>query len=436
MPRLRPMLHGYGSESNGLGLLSGSMSFVTAPEWFDTSMMDTLSQPLAIPSDPNTAILFSPDEVASLLDARSESQQPASLPRSLDLEAFAAEPNEALPSKSRINGPTHWMSLLGKYNQHGLFDHVVHVLFQGEGHPGIQKCKQLAREVKSRVVDPTSLSGPLQDFMPSREICDELIRLYLQTFEAVLRVLHVPSLQRDYLRYWSNPQAASEPLTLQLLLIMAIGTCFYHDIGATEPTLHIQAAHWIRACHLRLAVPCRKKDVNLRGIQSQCLLAIALLTNTNTLGGDLVWTTTASLVQNAMRIGLHISPGQFSVTPLDSEIRRRLWVTILELAVQSSLDSCNNPIISTDALKCEHPSNLNDIQINDSIETLPAGYPATTFTQSSMQRALLESLPIRLRIVEALRQAQGELSYATALRLGAELTDACRDTSKLMDTFL
>lgn len=323
-----------------------------------------------------------------------------------------------------------------KYNEHGLFDEVVSVLFEGAGQPSMQKCKRLARKVKSVAVDPRLPSRPLHDFMPPREICDELVRLYLRTFEAVLRVVHVSSLQREYLQYWNNPQAASESLVLQLLLIMAIGACFYHDVGAAEGTVHSQAAHWIQACHMRLVAPFRKKDLNLRGVQSHCLLVIALLTNTNALGGDLIWTLTASLVQNAMTIGLHIASSQLPVTPLDAEIRRRLWATILELAVQSSLESGNNPIISADALNCEYPSNLNDSQISDSIETLPAGFPSTTFTQSSIQCALTRSLPIRLRIAEALSQGQGELSYDTTLHLGAELTAACRETSKLIDTFL
>lgn len=281
-----------------------------------------------------------------------------------------------------------------------------------------------------------SFSRPLQEYMPPREICDELVRLYLRTFEAVLRVLHVPNFQRDYLQYWINPQAASESLILQLLLVMAIGTCFYQDTAATEGTLHRQATHWIQACHLRLAAPFRKKHLNLRGVQSQCLLVIALLTNTNAVGGDLAWISAASLVQNAMAVGLHNPPSQLPVDSLEAEVRRRLWATILELAVQCSLDSGGHPIISARALNYELPSNLNDSQISDSTETLPAGHPMTTFTQSSIQCALLGSLPIRLRIAEALSRSQGELSYDTALRMGAELTAACRETSKLIDSFL
>lgn len=338
-----------------------------------------------------------------------------------------------------------------------MFDDVVSVLFrsgsegdgdgevehererEGEGHPLLQKCKRLARQVKSKVPNSRSLSRPLQDYMPPRDTCDELVRLYLRTFEAVLRVLHVPSFQRDYLAYWANPQAASESLVLQLLLVMAIGACFYQDVVATEggtATLHCQATHWIHACYVRLAAPFRKRQLSLRRVQSQCLLVIALQTNTSADGGDLAGSSVAVLVQSAMAVGLHIAPSQLPVNSLEAEIRRRLWATILELVVQSSLDSGIHPVISAEALNCEFPSNLNDAQFCDSTEALPTGHPISTFTQSSIQRALLRSLSIRFRIAEALSRFQGELPYDTALRMGAELTAACRETSKLIDSFL
>lgn len=293
--------------------------------------------------------------------------------------------------------------------------------------------------MKSKGPDSRSPPKLLQEYMPPREICDELVRLYLRTFESVFRVLHVPCFRRDYLQYWSDPQPASESSVVQLLLVMAIGACFYEETSATDgvATLRCQATHWIHASHVRLAAPFRKKNLSLRRVQSQCLLVIALLTNTNAVGGDLASISVASLVQSAMAVGLHIAPSQLPVNILEAEIRRRLWATILEMVVQCSLDSGTLPVIPAGAvLNCEFPSNLNDSQISDSSETLPAGHPTDQFTQSSMQRALLKSLPIRLRIAELLSRFQGELSYDTALRLGAELTAACRETSKLIDSFL
>ncbi|TKW55877.1 hypothetical protein CTA1_11716 [Colletotrichum tanaceti] len=385
------------------GAISVDMS---GADWFETEVLGALDQPLSTAMDASAVTLF-PDSVTA-------------------------------PQGAVLKVPAVRTSTLDNDSAQGLFDDVVSVLFRGEGHPLLQKCKTLAREVKSKGPDFRSPPMLLQEYMPPREVCDELVRLYLRTFESVFRVLHVPCFRHDYLRYWSDPQSASEPLVLQLLLVMAIGTCFYQDAVVTDgaATLRCQATHWIHACQVRLAAPFRKKHLSLRRVQSQCLLVIGLLTNTNAVGGDLAGISVASLVQSAMAVGLHIAPSQLPVSPLEAEVRRRLWVTILELAVQCSLDSGTHPVIPAEAMNCEFPSNLNDSQFSDSTETLPMGHATSTFTQSSIQSALLRSLPIRLRIAELLSRFQGELSYDTALRMGAELMAACRETSKLMNSFL
>lgn len=433
-----------------------------ASSWFDTAGLGALPLPLSMSMDA-ASIPFSVgmpefDGVPGMgYPAPAEAAQPTSSP--------CQEPSRVVFQKSRLYGPSHWMAVFRKvpnqhkprpaallanwvlrgekYEQQGLFEDINGAVFRGEGHPLLQNCKRLARGLKSKMgPDPLLLSRPLREFMPPREVADRLVQLYLRTFESVLRVLHVPSFQRDYVQYWSNPQAASECLVLQLLLVMAIGTCFYQEPSSPDgadgcPTLHDQSTQWIHIAHIRLAAPFRKKHLDLRGVQTQCLLVLALLTNTNAVGGDLAWISTASLVQSAMAIGLHVGPSQLPVGPLEAEVRRRLWATMLELAVQASLDSGMHPVIAADALdSCELPSNLDDSQFSESTKTLPASQPTTTFTQNSIQCALLRSLPIRLKIAETLSRLRSELPYDSARRMGAELTAALRETSELIDSFL
>ncbi|KND87121.1 Multidrug resistance regulator 1 [Tolypocladium ophioglossoides CBS 100239] len=420
-----------------------------ASSWFDTASLGALPLPLSMSID-TASIPFSVgqpefDGVTGMgYSVPSDTAQPTGSP--------SQEPSRVVFQKSRLYGPSHWMTVfrkvingkLGtKYEQQGLFEDINSAVFHNEGHPVLQKCKRLARGLKSKMgPDPHLLSRPLREFMPSRDTADRLVQLYLRTFESVHRVLHVPTFQRDYVQYWSNPQAASECSVLQLLLVMAIGTCFYQDPSSSDgadgcPTLHEQSTQWIHIAHIRLAVPFRKKYLDLRGVQAQSLLVLALLTNTNAVGGDLAWITTASLVQSAMAIGLHLGPSQLPVSPLEAEVRRRLWATMLELAVQASLDSGMHPVIAAEALdSCELPSNLDDSQISESTKTLPASQPTSMFTQNSIQCALLRSLPIRLKIAETLSRFRSELPYDSARRMGAELTAALRETSELIDSFL
>jgi hypothetical protein len=306
----------------------------------------------------------------------------------------------------------------------------------------MMKCKDLARAVKSRSrPDKQLLSRPLLDLIPDKDTADRLVQLYLRTFESVFSIMHVPTFQQEYVDHWNHPQATNEPFLIQLLLIMAIGTCF-HPASSTaglskgRSALRDQSLQWIYVTHARLTSPMIKQDLSLCGTQNHCLLLLALLTDTQAIGGDLTWIAMGSLMQRAMAIGLHIKPSQLPVSVLEAEIRRRLWTTILELSIQSSLDSGTCPIIPRGAFTdFEPPANLDDSQLTIMTQKQPIPQPSNTFTRSSIQCALVKSLSVRLRIAEAISQPPHHLTYENVQSLGAELTAHLRDTSMLIKSF-
>lgn len=102
-------------------------------------------------------------------------------------------------------------------------------------------------------------------------------------------------------------------------------------------------------------------------------------------------------------------------------MRRRLWATVLEIVLQSSMDSGGPPLISCYDFDCESPSNLDDEQLYEAGNSLPKAKPTDTFTQTSVQVVLMKSFPIRLKIATLLNGFRTNLSYDETLRLGAEL---------------
>jgi hypothetical protein len=77
----------------------------------------------------------------------------------------------------------------------------------------------------------------------------------------------------------------------------------------------------------------RKDRLNITCIQIYCLTILAR--EVFAIGGDLVWISMGSLVNRAMQMGLHRDPKHLPPMPvLQVELRRRLWVTILEMLVQ------------------------------------------------------------------------------------------------------
>lgn len=293
----------------------------------------------------------------------------------------------------------------------------------------LRKCKIMAKSIKGGRPS-RSLQGPDSGLTPpSREMADKLASAYFQSFESTYRILHEPTFWTDYQRYWNHPDSVPTDLRLKVLLVIAIGSSLgaYGDGDAGSRQMVHQ---WIYTAQMWLSGPLEKDRLTINGLQVHCLTILAR--QTLSIGGDLIWASMGSLIHRAMQIGLHRDPKHMQkMSLLQAEVRRRLWATILEMIVQSSLDSAMPARISPDDFDTEPPANYNDSDMDESTEVL-GPQPAGTYTSTSIQRLLLSSLPTRLRIVQLLNGLRTELSYADVLELSAELTKIYQDCSSFI----
>jgi hypothetical protein len=138
-----------------------------------------------------------------------------------------------------------------------------------------------------------------------------------------------------------------------------------------------------------------------------------------------------------------------------AEMRRRLWTTVLELTLQSSIDAGGPPMLALADFDAKPPSNLDDTELTDeqwvaasaAAADGDAGASAATasssstlapprFTDASLQRTLAESFPIRLAVARAVNNHCAPLSYEETLRLSTRLTGACRALSRRVSQIL
>lgn len=275
----------------------------------------------------------------------------------------------------------------------------------------------------------------LRDYVPQRERCDVLVHAYFRTFETIFRVLHRPTFHREYEQYWQDPSLASDTFVVTMLLVLSIGSCFHRSPDDRKAFYDYSACRWVHTARLWLSTPFEKRHLNLKGLQIHCLLLLSVQVNAT--GADLTWISAGALLRAAMMIGLHREPSLFPQIPvLEAEIRRRLWATVLELTVQSALDSDMPPMISAHDYDCGMPSNLDDDQIDESLGALPPAKPMDVYTQTSGQLALVGHLPLRLKIVQGLNSLHSHLSFLTALEMYKGLSSSCRSVSAKFEAFL
>ncbi|KAF4181098.1 hypothetical protein CNMCM8694_005577 [Aspergillus lentulus] len=399
-------------------------------------------QPASSPPNPTTG--ESTEPVTSIVSEGPVRYIPPDLDRTYnvpqDLSVSPSTPQappgpfHGILSKTRVFGNGHWMSSLPLAD--GLpFNKDMPAERSGEQiSEAIAKCKQLARDIKKQLPSRSPLPTSIHQLLPSRPVLDELVKLYFDTFETCYRVLHITLFRAEYERYLSDPQTATTPFKVKLLLVMAIAAPLqgdaqaYNDLAAKARTSIYVAQGWLSA-------PFEKDRLTLDGIQIHCLLLLAR--QVNRVGADLAWISAGSLIRMAMQMGLHQDPSHLGETSVvQRELRRRLWYTILELNVQAALDSGMAPMITAAEYNTQPPSNLDDADLVEASGEGPRAKASSIPTQTSVLRLLADSLPLRLEATRVINNLQDKPSYDQVLRLGNDLASVCRGARIFVDQLM
>ncbi|ETS73932.1 hypothetical protein PFICI_13798 [Pestalotiopsis fici W106-1] len=291
---------------------------------------------------------------------------------------------------------------------------------KGESLQVRQNCKPLIkrlRQQRSMAWTP----GDYGRYLPSRHLADALIDSYLRTFESVLRVLHIPSFRRDYHLMWDQTSAASPHFIVQVQLCLALGASLYDDTFS----LRGQALQWIQEA-ITWVHSSEKSCLSIAGIQNLCLLELARR-NMLEIHGDRSWIRSGVLIRTSMVIGLHRDPGALpGVLPAQAEIRRRLWATVLELTLSSSMDAGCPPLMSLDDFDCALPMNLNDEALDLRSHTELVACDDDMRTDASLQIALARTLPDRLAISKLINSIKAEALYPQILSSSMSFKNTCR----------
>lgn len=287
---------------------------------------------------------------------------------------------------------------------------------------------------EAALADPAT---ELLDTFPPRAVCDDLLSLYLRTFEGIYRIVHLQTFMPEYEIFWEDPAISSTAFRVHLALILAIGTTFYPDREGQEH-LRRQTRVWITAAQWWLTGPATAKATlfSLYGVRIACL---HLLARQVTEMGTSSWVGTDIALRLAMSIGLHRDPDVLPVVSkhdlLHTELRRRLWYSTVELTLQANLGSATAFILSIDQFDTKPPRNLLDRQLRNQDEQGIGEVSEDHLTDVSIQRMLQKSLSTRLQVAALLNSFKHDHSHKAAIDLGNELKTVCRDIAVKLRSF-
>ncbi|KAK6382354.1 hypothetical protein LTS17_004241 [Exophiala oligosperma] len=431
-----------GSTGNPTSITTSSTS--TAPYHPGTPLSTTTATTTNLPID--TLMIESPTRT---LDQSSRDIAPAPLTREIPDPAqcrqdFFGEPRilgRTVFHKSRQFGQSHWMNGVAIF---GDLLRLVESYMRKEPTvipAGLRRCKALAKVIKSSRLPawPT----PLGDDLPPREVVEHLIDNYLGTIESVYRIIHIPTFKKQVAALWtssSSSSAAADGSTststssrrdtafmVQLKLILAIGATYDQNFG-----MRTSAMRWVYEAQAWLNTPNSKIRLNVQSLQIHILLIVAR--ELVDVCGDLTWISAGELYRRAIYMGLNRDrPNPTGSTVFATEMRRRLWNTILEISLQSSMYSGGPVLVSPDDFDTKPPTNLDDVQLE---EKSPTVWAEEVHTQVSTSIALRKSFSVRLAVVKFLNDLRVNGRYEPMLQLDGEMRVAYKTLTRTLQGML
>ncbi|EFX05764.1 c6 zinc finger domain containing protein [Grosmannia clavigera kw1407] len=287
------------------------------------------------------------------------------------------------------------------------------------------KSKDRAKRMHEREDMFARPDAELEALLPSRDETDVLVDIYLNQFEQVHRIMHIPSFRRDYASFWDGQKTRPSAFTALLLSMMAISSCLRGNptgrfVGLVSQS-HYMAEQWIAACE---AWSQRQSQKHRKLVHYQVACLVYLAKRVNTVKKKRFWKASGALVQDAVSVGLHRDPSHIheNVSAYNQEMRRRIWSTIQEFDMQASFDHGLPTLLSALRFDVHSPRNLADEDFDEDSTVLPPSRPPDEYTFSSYQHLSRQSLELRLQLSRVLTGPPDDLDYDQVIRYTNDIT--------------
>jgi hypothetical protein len=272
----------------------------------------------------------------------------------------------------------------------------------------------------------------MTDILPKKPICDRLVDTYIDTSETFYRMIHVPTFREQYELYWEG-KLQSDFFLPQLLSILSIGSRFdtkskgmghERNEGVHIPTACALVRNWLDGLKGKLRVEITTLQVEILLLQAQRMIIPRPQDS---------WTQLGCIVRMAMTMGMHRDPSEFepALTVFWAEMRRRLWFTIVDMDLHTSL-ACNLPCLVREGdYTCRPPLNLFDSELFVDMQELPPARPIDEFTDNQMQVYAAMTLPVRMKVCHLLNRIDSIRDFQEILEVGSKLDRYLEDINYL-----
>ncbi|THV51830.1 hypothetical protein BGAL_0097g00080 [Botrytis galanthina] len=313
-------------------------------------------------------------------------------------------------------GATHWAAILDDIGE------VKEYFDQGED-DDIEEDTELEPSLLLNTDAPPT-KAKLLAALPSRRVVDTTVQGYFHGANPSLHILHAPTFQKEYLKFWANPH--DTPICWLGLLygIMCLSLFSSFAAGEGNPDERASQMQTIQT-YRRNCIQCiRLSDYTKPGkytieamlahLEGEFILSDADQVNCYVLLGV--------AVRLALRMGLHRDPDRVGgqITPFQGEMRRRIWANLRQIDLLASFHiGLPNMVESVDS-DVQLPRNLNDTDFDEDCTELPPPRPDSEITSVSYVRFKNKICQVFGKIA-AYANSLSQPSYDEIMELDAQL---------------
>lgn len=327
--------------------------------------------------------------------------------------------------KTQFHGATHVGALIAYVPELAKFTKVTFETF-----PAFARIRQDMKALEKRTVyagtEPTlTKDEDLRSLLGPRADTDHLTQLYLDNYDTVYHILHVPSFRQDYNEMWLDIRSA-RPHLIALVLVMTACSQLLSTTSApwlysgNSSTVRERAVTVIRAVEDWLQSK-SEKHVTILDFQIRFILLLAKRITVRKAKRQ--WTDTVKFLNFCISAGLHRNPDflRKPTSPFDKEMRRRMWTAACEFELQMAFErgmvSSSWPLQSD----CPPPISISDDDFDKSSEHLPPARPVSHFTGASWLVISQDTLALRHALNSALNNIRSPISFDTGKKYTEEI---------------
>ncbi|KAL4906773.1 hypothetical protein BDW74DRAFT_127339 [Aspergillus multicolor] len=268
-----------------------------------------------------------------------------------------------------------------------------------------------------------------EDFLaavPPKGMADRLVSRFFNSMEPGVLIFHAPTFQREYDRFWTQPQEVSLTWLSMLFGMMCLAIRLHQR---AEGELADAVGNPEEACNIyRLyAAYCLIRDryTTPSKYTIEALLTYAQCEYFRSADAQHEnWVMFGIIMRLALHMGLHRDGSRFpEISCFEAEMRRRIWAFMTQGDALSSFQSGLPRMVHKGVADTKLPRNLLDEDFDENTTTLPPSRPDTDATPLSYVIAKSAVGEVFAQITDRVASTE-PTTYQSILQLDSQLNEA------------